>query len=147
MTLAMAGNDLWEIQAKDRDVVRLSCKLMKAEFTKASAAVGKVNIDVPAIALRREEVVALMSEVDEWKGKESLKIRPEWCGTLRTALAIQFDAVKKVEKSGEKLALGDLDAVATRIKQLDRLISALDVAGMGQPLPADRQPKERAVGE
>lgn len=95
-------------------------------FRKAATAVA---LDPELVARREAECSALLEGLKADSPALKLGINVEWITTLRAGLALEFDQTRKLAETQGELRL-DPEETEDRIRQLDRLMSDLDVAKM-----------------
>jgi predicted solute-binding protein len=110
----------------------------------AKVAAGVCNVEVPAFAYLEERCAQVKELVDKWRHEPSLDLPLDCAPAVRTSLAMHWEQIRKLIEKKEKLHL-ETHEEDNRTKALDRLLSELDVMGMGAPLPANFQPSPRIV--
>jgi len=139
----------WRLETKNGSIIPIALKMMKTAVKNAEAAAGRVNVSVPAFA-RRLQILEHLTEHFKDAGASELLAIPLtcdvphlWCGTLRTALAIEMDGVAKIIASKLKLKLPTQEE-ERRQQQLDVVLSSLDVAGFADPMASTEKRIEQA---
>lgn len=89
-----------------------------------------VGLDTGLIQVRTAECEALQKTFQEGGPQLELGIGIQLLPTLRAALAIEYDAASKVVESQTDLMM-ETEEADTRVKQLGRLLSELDMARLG----------------
>lgn len=154
ITGTVLGNkiDLVTIATADVRVCRLGLDLLLKATDAAKKALRSIAVDDAGVVSRHAEAMqiiedfrdadapeappaddgeTLVREPARKKGDEvPYTVRTELLGTLRVALALEWDKVGKIIDAQEQLAITD-DHTRARSKQLSRLLSDLDVASMG----------------
>lgn len=117
---------LVDIEARDVPLCRIGLALMEAQLKAARKVLTAIGLDPGYVAEREAQTDWLK---DCFKDERSAGVPLLMLRTLRAALAIEMDRVAKVQAAQMELLINDAEA-STRLKQLDRLLSDLDVAQM-----------------
>lgn len=115
------------ISDRDRPLCHLALTLLRKQIKAAKEALASLRLDDAAVLLREAEADFLSQCLDG--NVPSLGLPGHLLPALRAGLAIELDRVAKLQKAQLDLLVGT-DDTSDRIKQLDRLLSDLDVAQM-----------------
>lgn len=127
-TNATDGVTLATIDKRDLPVCYIGLTLLATEVEKAKKALAAIGLDPGITAQREAEGDAIRERLGD---KAALGLPLVWLPTLRVALALELDRVAKVSKAQTDLLI-PTDETSTRSKQLDRLLSELEVAQMAE---------------
>jgi len=132
------GVALVSIPDRDRKVCLIGVELLLSEVEKAKKSLKAIGLDPGVTALREAEADALKNHLTDEGLFAGIGFGMAWIGSLRVALALEMDRVVKVQKDQLGLSQKDqlglsipTDETTIRIKQIDRLLSELDVLQLG----------------
>jgi hypothetical protein len=131
LTLEPKGRIILLVEPPDLPIVAIAIKLLTKALKRAEDAVSAVRVKSPGLDQRKTDLEAL-SELQS-EGGDRLRVPAGLGKTLRVALSLEWDAVDDLMKKKAKLEI-EVDEESDRKKVLDRLLSAPDVAGMGEPI-------------
>lgn len=123
------GHALVSIPDRDRKVCLIGVELLLAEVEKAKKSLKAIGLDPGVTAQREAEADTIKDHLTD-ELMAGLGFSMAWIGSLRVALALEMDRVVKVQKDQLGLAI-PTDETTIRIKQIDRLLSELDVLQLG----------------
>lgn len=131
VTFSSDGSSVTLIPVAERDwpVCVIGLELLQESVKKATKASVAIACDTTSIRARGAECSALLERFKEGGPIIKLGIPVEAVLTLRVGLSLEFEQTKKLAEEQGELRL-DTEETETRIKQLDRLMSELDVAAM-----------------
>lgn len=117
------------IAAKDIVVCRIAVKLLGRRIKRAQKMLTSLDVPLPALAARDADCVNLTQHFQELSSQDT-ELPRSLVSSLRVGLSLEHDQVEGIRAKKEKLAV-ETDEEDTRLKQLNRLISALEVARLG----------------
>lgn len=123
------GHTLVSIPDRDRKVCLIGVELLLSEVEKAKKSLKAIGLDPGVTAQREAEADAIKDHLTD-EVMAGLGFGLAWIGSPRVALALEMDRVVKVQKDQLGLDI-PTDETSTRIKQIDRLLSELDVLQLG----------------
>jgi len=131
VTLSTDNSSVTLIPLPPRDwpVCIIALELLERAIKSARKALVAVALDPDLVARRDAECSALLEGLKSDSPAIKLGVNVDWLPTLKAGLALEFDQTKKLAESQENLRL-DPEETENRIKQLERLLTDLDVAGM-----------------
>lgn len=131
VTLEAGGESvtLFHVGEADWPVCIIGLELLQAAVKRAKKALIAIALDPQLCARREAECGHLLDLFRSENPMGKLGIPLPQLDTLRAGLALEFDATEALQGSQEELRL-DPEDTERRIKQLDRLMSELDVQGM-----------------
>lgn len=132
VTISAGGQSatLVPIRVPDRPLCSVGLSLLANSLKRAEKAMRNVGLDTGLIQVRTAECEALQRTFQEGGPLLELGIHMQLVPTLRAALAIEYDAASKVVESQTDLMM-ETEEADTRVKQLGRLLSELDMAKLG----------------
>ena len=135
-SIGVEGNmtDLVFVAVPDRPVCIVGLELLEKAVKAARAALSAIGRDPDLVEPRDAECqelqARLIPENDIAKSQLELGIPARCLPSLRAGLSLEWEKATKMLKAQQELVM-ETDETATRIKQIDRVIAALDVAGLG----------------
>lgn len=117
------------VQSADWPICIIGLELLEKAIKAARKALTAVALDPELVARREAECSAILEGMRSDSPAIKLGLNVDWLPTLRAGLSLEFDQTSKLAENQEQLRL-DPDETQVRIRQLDRLMSELDVAAM-----------------
>jgi hypothetical protein len=117
------------VREPDWPICIIGLELLEKAVKAARKALVAVALDPELVARREAECSAILEGMRSDSPAIKLGLNVDWLPTLRAGLSLEFDQTSKLAENQEQLRL-DPDETQVRIRQLDRLMSELDVAGM-----------------
>jgi hypothetical protein len=133
VTLSTDGSSVTLIPVAEKDwpLCIIGLELLEKAVKAARKALVAVALDPELVARRESECSTILKGMREDSPALKLGINVDWVTTLRAGLALEFDQTSKLAEHQTELRL-DPDETQARIRQLDRLMSDLDVAAMAR---------------
>jgi hypothetical protein len=122
--------ELFHVEERDFPICVIGLELLTGEIKKARKVLRSVGLDPNLVANREAECATLLERFRTHDPIGKLGAPLAWADTLRAGLALEFGRATKLAEDQAELQL-DPDDTMARAKQIDRLLSALDVAKMG----------------
>ena len=131
VTISANGSSttLIPLAARDWPISIIALELLEKAIKAARKALAAVALDPDLVARRDAECSALLEGLRSESPALKLGVNVDWLPTLKAGLSLEFDQTRKLADTQEELRL-DPEETENRIKQLERLLAELDVAGM-----------------
>lgn len=124
-----SSTTLIPLAESDWPVCVIALELLEKAIKAARKALVAVALDPELVARREAECSTLLEGIKSNSPALKLGVNVDWLTTLKAGLALEFDQTRKLADTQEELRL-DPEETENRIKQLERLLSELDVAAM-----------------
>lgn len=118
------------IDTRDVPVCVVGLELLASACKRTRNALMEIALDPDLVAEREDQCLTLLEAFKSDDPAIGLGVPVTHLDTLRTGLSIEYDKTAKAKKAQEELLI-PADESSTRLKQLNRIIAALDMARLG----------------
>jgi hypothetical protein len=133
VTLSGGGlsTTLLSIDVPDRPLCSVGLSLLEGALKRAEKALRNVNLSTAEVTQREQEREALAKMFSQGGTLLDLGVPLHLIPTLRCALALHYHSAVSVQEEQQDLAI-DTEETDARVAQLGRLLSRIDVEGLGK---------------
>lgn len=135
-TVTISGGDVADpvtlvpINPGDWPVCIVALELLQGAIKRCRRAMRLIAVSDPMVDQRDGECATMLERFKTGSPFIQLGINIDWVPTLRAGIALEYEHALTLEKSQDQLQL-DTGDTSSRIRQLARILDALDMAALG----------------